>query len=323
LQYHTDGSKAVNLRNPPDENGTKKQTYENHDIEDLKEESIGKHIAIHGYVKVIRKLSSNFGFLYVLNEGSQLVCVLTAEGDSQIHKTVENLKPLSPVRTYGQLRYKQDGKSYQGSPFLDKIELAVDTVEVLNKGLQIQMPATSSAASNTTWQTAHRHILIRTDKRLMDGLKLRAKVASLCRNFLESQKFIEVETPLLFKSTPEGAREFLVPTRRAGLAYALPQSPQQYKQILMASGINRYYQIAKCFRDEDMRADRQPEFTQLDLEMSFASGREVTQVMEDLIRHVWLSVLSIDIGTIPVMTYHEAISRYGSDKPDLRFGYEV
>ncbi|KAI7559223.1 hypothetical protein KC346_g22855, partial [Hortaea werneckii] len=137
--------------------------------------------------------------------------------------------------------------------------------------------------------------------------------------------FEEFETPMLFKSTPEGAREFLVPTRDPGMAYALPQSPQQYKQILMASGIPRYMQIARCFRDEDLRADRQPEFTQVDLEMAFASGEDVMRTIEDTVKALWGAMLDVKNlpAAFPRMTYEEAMSKYGSDKPDIRLGSEI
>ncbi|KAI5844523.1 tRNA synthetases class II-domain-containing protein [Morchella snyderi] len=177
---------------------------------------------------------------------------------------------------------------------------------------------------DTVFPPEQRHLQLRTKHSLYSALRLRAKVASICRNHLERNDFLEVETPLLFKSTPEGAREFLVPTRSkengGGMCYALPQSPQQYKQILMASGVARYFQLAKCFRDEDLRADRQPEFTQLDLEMSFATGEDVMSVIEELLNKIWYETLGIDLGGgFQRMTWWYAMKFYGSDKPDLRF----
>ncbi|GMF03111.1 unnamed protein product [Ambrosiozyma monospora] len=162
---------------------------------------------------------------------------------------------------------------------------------------------------------------------------MRAKAAKIARSVLDSQYFTEIETPLLFKSTPEGAKEFLVPTRKKGFFYALPQSPQQYKQLLMASGFKGYYQIAKCFRDEDLRADRQPEFTQIDLEMSFGKAEDVQHVVEELVTSIWSGVRNLPLYRVegdselvelkpgdkfPKLNYADALSKYGIDKPDLR-----
>jgi aspartyl-tRNA synthetase len=153
---------------------------------------------------------------------------------------------------------------------------------------------------------------------------MRHAVARATRGYLDRNGFIDIETPVLYKSTPEGAREFLVPSRiHDGHFYALPQSPQLFKQLLMVSGFDRYYQIVKCFRDEDLRADRQPEFTQIDIETSFLSEREIQDMMEGLVRHVFMEVLEVDLGAFPRLTYADATSRYGSDKPDLRVKLEL
>ena len=155
-------------------------------------------------------------------------------------------------------------------------------------------------------------------------LRMRHKTAKAVREYLDDQGFVDIETPVLYKSTPEGAREFLVPSRiHDGQFYALPQSPQLFKQILMVAGYDRYYQVVKCFRDEDLRADRQPEFTQVDIETSFLSEREIQDIMEGLVRHVWKRVLGVELAPFPRLTHAEATSRYGSDKPDLRVKLEL
>ena len=159
---------------------------------------------------------------------------------------------------------------------------------------------------------------------MQKALRLRHATSRAVREYLDDNGFIDVETPVLYKSTPEGAREFLVPSRiHDGQFYALPQSPQLFKQLLMVAGFDRYYQIVKCFRDEDLRADRQPEFTQIDIETSFLSEREIQDIMEGLVRHVWKKVLDVDLPAFPRLTYAEATSRYGSDKPDLRVKLEL
>src|SRR6185436_12910067 len=157
------------------------------------------------------------------------------------------------------------------------------------------------------------------------NLRLRSKVATATRVFMEEQGFLEVETPLLFKSTPEGAREFIVPNRREpGTVYALPQSPQQFKQMLMVAGVERYYQLARCFRDEDQRADRQLEFTQVDIEMSFIEREDIYALIEGLLKRVWKTALNLDVATpFKRITFEEALNNWGIDKPDTRFGMEL
>src|SRR5690606_15751400 len=166
-------------------------------------------------------------------------------------------------------------------------------------------------------------VLVRTT--LLRNLQVRHKTAKSIRDYFDSQEFIEVETPALFKSTPEGAREYLVPSRiHPGEFYALSQSPQQYKQILMVAGVERYFQIARCFRDEDLRADRQMEFTQVDVEASFVDREDIYALFEGMVRKVWKEAANYELpGAIPRMSFHEAMNRFGVDKPDLRFGLEL
>ncbi|KAI9825901.1 MAG: hypothetical protein M1832_000842 [Thelocarpon impressellum] len=238
------------------------------------------------------------------------------------HASLKSMEAHSPVAIKGILKTRKKKPSGSGSTGIHKIrdyEVELTNVHPLNP-----FPKDIIVKEDTRFPPEQRHLQLRNDKGMREALRFRARVASICRDELSKDGFTEVETPLLFKSTPEGAREFLVPTRRKGLAYALPQSPQQYKQILMASGIARYYQIAKCFRDEDLRADRQPEFSQLDLEMSFATGEDVMACIESLIRRLWKTLKDVDLPqTIPRLSYGEAMTRYGSDKPDRRLGAEI
>lgn len=237
------------------------------------------------------------------------------------HSLLKRQGAHTPVVIKGRLQARrQDPDSkpdLSGIVKVQSLEVALSYIQVLNG-----MPKDILVTPDAVYPPEQRHLQMRQDKSIRDALEFRSKLARLCRAILsEWLGFVEVETPLLFKSTPEGAREFVVPTRQKGLAYALPQSPQQFKQVLMGSGIPRYYQIARCFRDEDLRADRQPEFTQLDLEMAFADGEDVMNAITTLIRSLWTKMLGKTLHTpFPRMTYAEAMANYGVDKPDLRYG---
>ncbi len=203
------------------------------------------------------------------------------------------------------------------------IEIMADDIEVLSVSAPLPFPIDDRVAVGDEIRLKHRYLDLR---RASSGnaLRMRSKVNQIARDVLLDREFIEIETPTLTRSTPEGARDFLVPVRlQPGHWYALPQSPQLFKQLLMVGGMERYFQIARCYRDEDFRADRQPEFTQLDIEMSFVDQEDVLEVGEAVIRALWKGILDYEIGEIPRMTYMEAMRRFGSDKPDLRFGVEL
>ena len=202
------------------------------------------------------------------------------------------------------------------------VEIEVKSISVLNPAKLPPFMIEDETDGGDDIRMKYRYLDLRRNP-VRQNLQLRHQVARFTRAYLDNQDFIEVETPVLIKSTPEGARDFVVPSRmNPGEFYALPQSPQTFKQLLMVSGFDRYYQIVKCFRDEDLRADRQPEFTQIDCEMSFIEQEDILQTFEGLIRHLFKNVKNIDLPTIPRMTYAEAMKRYGSDKPDTRFAME-
>ncbi|TNG91816.1 aspartate--tRNA ligase [Pasteurellaceae bacterium USgator11] len=207
-------------------------------------------------------------------------------------------------------------------------DMATGEVEVLAKTLKIYnsaavLPLDFNQNNTEEQRLKYRYLDLRRPE-MAQRIKIRAKITSFVRRFMDEHGFLDIETPMLTKATPEGARDYLVPSRmHKGKFYALPQSPQLFKQLLMMSGFDRYYQIVKCFRDEDLRADRQPEFTQIDVETSFMSAEEVREKMEALVRGLWQQIIGVDLGQFPIMTYAEAMRRFGSDKPDLRNPLEL
>jgi aspartyl-tRNA synthetase len=226
------------------------------------------------------------------------------------------------IKVTGTVERRPDGNENADLATGD-VEIMVTDLEVLSVAAPLPFPIDDRVAVNDEIRLKYRYLDMRRAA-TGDALRMRSKVNQIARNVLLDRDFVEIETPTLTASTPEGARDFLVPARLApGSWFALPQSPQLFKQLLMVGGMERYFQIARCYRDEDFRADRQPEFTQLDIEMSFVEQEDVIEVGEAVIRAVWQGVLGYEIGDIPRMTYAEAMRRYGSDKPDLRFGLEL
>jgi aspartyl-tRNA synthetase len=203
------------------------------------------------------------------------------------------------------------------------IEVITDSLEVLSTAAALPFQIDDRSTVNDEVRLKYRYLDLRR-KSAGDVLRMRSRMSHIARSVLIDDDFVEIETPTLTRSTPEGARDFLVPVRlKPGHWYALPQSPQLFKQLLMVGGMERYFQIARCYRDEDFRSDRQPEFTQLDIEMSFVDQSDVIAIGEKVVREIWQGILGYSIGDIPHMTYHEAMRRFGSDKPDLRFGIEL
>jgi aspartyl-tRNA synthetase len=255
-----------------------------------------------------------------LRDGSGVVQVVVRDSEA-----VHELRNEYCVAATGEVRLRPEGNANPDLP-TGEVEVVVDGVEVLSEAAPLPFPTDERRSSNINeeMRLKYRYLDLRRDD-MAHNIRTRAKATKVIRDVMDELGFLDIETPYLTRSTPEGARDFLVPVRlQPGNWYALPQSPQLFKQLLMVGGMEKYYQIARCFRDEDFRADRQPEFTQLDIEMSFADQEDVIVVCEAVVAGVWKDVLGVEIPTpLSRLTYAEAMARFGSDKPDLRFGAEL
>ena len=283
----------------------------------------GKKVTLIGWVDTVRDLG---GVRFVdLRDREGITQIVFNPSNPAVHEVAKNLKSESVIQVTGTVTPRDADTINEKLP-TGTIEVVAEEITVHNVCAPLPFPMEDDKADkvNEDLRLAYRYLDLRRPRNL-NLLRMRAKAGHAIRNYLDEQAFVEVETPILFKSTPEGAREFLVPSRlNPGQFYALTQSPQQYKQMLMVSGIERYYQLAKCFRDEDLRADRQPEFTQVDIEMSFIEREDIYALIEGMLKRVWKEVLDIDIPTpFPRMPYQEAMDRFGVDKPDTRFGIEI
>ncbi|MGS0753280.1 aspartate--tRNA ligase [Roseateles sp. GG27B] len=261
------------------------------------------------------------GVIFIdLRDREGLVQIVCDPDRAAMFKVAEDVRNEFCVKIIGKVRARPAGTENANLPS-GKIEVLCHELEVLNASVTPPFQMDDENLSETTRLT-HRVLDLRRPY-MQNNLMLRYRVAMEVRKFLDERGFVDIETPMLTKSTPEGARDYLVPSRvHDGMFFALPQSPQLFKQLLMVAGFDRYYQITKCFRDEDLRADRQPEFTQIDIETSFLGEEEIRDMFEGMIRHVFLTALKVDLGAYPVMKYAEAMHRYGSDKPDLRVKLE-
>jgi aspartyl-tRNA synthetase len=261
------------------------------------------------------------GVIFIdLRDREGLVQVVCDPDRADMFKIAEDVRSEYCLKIVGKVRARPTGTE-NANLVSGKVEVLCHEIEVLNASVPIPFQIDEDNLSETTRLT-HRVLDLRRPY-MQNNLMLRYKVAMEVRKFLDEHGFVDIETPMLTKSTPEGARDYLVPSRvHDGHFFALPQSPQLFKQLLMVAGFDRYYQITKCFRDEDLRADRQPEFTQIDIETSFLTEEEIRSMFEGMIRHVFRKALNVELGDYPVMKYAEAMHRYGSDKPDLRVKLE-
>lgn len=261
------------------------------------------------------------GVIFIdLRDREGLVQVVCDPDRAEMFKIAEDVRNEFCLKIVGKVRARPAGTE-NANLTSGKIEILCHELEVLNPSVTPPFQLDDENLSETTRLT-HRVLDLRRPY-MQNNLMLRYRVAMEVRKFLDEQGFVDIETPMLTKSTPEGARDYLVPSRvHDGMFFALPQSPQLFKQLLMVAGFDRYYQITKCFRDEDLRADRQPEFTQIDIETSFLTEEEIRSMFEGMIRHVFMKALNVDLGEYPVMKYAEAMHRFGSDKPDLRVKLE-
>ena len=285
-----------------------------HDAGSLRAEHIGQQVTLAGWVARRR---DHGGVAFIdLREASGVVQVVVRE------EVAHQLRAEFVLKVVGTVQQRPDGNENANIP-TGEIEVIADDVEILSTSAPLPFPIDEHVEVGEEVRLKYRYLDLRREAPAK-ALRLRSKVNAAARSVLGEQDFVEIETPTLTRSTPEGARDFLVPARLAPSSwYALPQSPQLFKQLLMVAGMERYYQIARCYRDEDFRADRQPEFTQLDIEMSFVEQADVLALMEKILVEMW-ALIGYDIPTpIPHMTYAEAMRRFGSDKPDLRMGQEL
>lgn len=285
---------------------------------ELRIKNVGEVVTLAGWVQRTRKMGG-MTFVDLRDRYGITQIVFNNENDSELTDRANRLGREFVIQVKGEVaeRSSKNVKMPTGD-----IEIIASELNVLSESLTPPFTIEDNTDGGDDIRMKYRYLDLRRNS-VRANLELRHRMTILIRNFLDSRDFIEVETPILIGSTPEGARDFVVPSRmNPGQFYALPQSPQTLKQLLMVAGFDRYFQIAKCFRDEDLRADRQPEFTQIDCEMSFVDQEDVLEVFESMARHLFKEIRGVEIPKLEQMTWHDAMRRYGSDKPDLRFGME-
>lgn len=293
-----------------------------HNCASLNLDTIGQKVVLMGWV-LRRRDHGGLIFIDLRDRYGITQLVFEPEAAPDAHEKAHDLRSEYVIAVKGEVRKRPEGME---NPKLKTgmIEVLCSELRILNTSRTPIFPLDEEVDVAETNRLRYRYLDLRRPQ-MVENLTLRHKVCQAMREYLNEREFLEIETPMLTRSTPEGARDYLVPSRvNPGCFYALPQSPQLYKQILMISGMERYYQIVRCFRDEDLRADRQPEFTQLDMEMSFVEEEDIIELIEGLIRHIFQKGLGRDVSTpFPRLTYAEAMERFGTDRPDMRFGLEL
>ncbi len=289
---------------------------------EIRESDIGQQVTLCGWVFRWR---DHGGLIFIdLRDRSGIVqIVFSPDVSGEIHERAHELRSEYVISVSGEIRKRPEGTENPNLP-TGLVEIYVSRLEVLNESLTLPFMVEDAADASESLRLKHRYLDLRRPE-MQRNLIIRHKTTKVIRDYLDELGFLEIETPMLTKSTPEGARDYLVPSRvNPGQFYALPQSPQLFKQILMVSGLEKYFQIVKCFRDEDLRADRQPEFTQVDVEMSFVDRDDVLNNIEAMLKRVFHDVLGIELDTpFERLSFHESMERFGTDKPDLRFGLEL
>ena len=292
--------------------------YRTNTCGELRLSDAGKQVTLAGWVQRTRKMGG-MTFVDLRDRYGITQLVFNEAADAALCEQANKLGREFCIQAMGKVSERQSKNSKMPT---GDIEILVNNLVVLSESLTPPFKIEDETDGGDDLRMKYRYLDLRRPI-VRKNLELRHRMTILIRNFLDNQKFIEVETPVLIGSTPEGARDFVVPSRmNPGQFYALPQSPQTLKQLLMVSGFDRYFQIAKCFRDEDLRADRQPEFTQIDCEMSFVDQADVINLFEELCRHLFREIRGVELPKLQQMTWTEAMKRFGSDKPDLRFGME-
>ena len=294
-----------------------------HLSEELTEKDVNKRVIVMGWI-LRRRDHGGVIFIDLRDRKGLVQLVFNPEFSEQTHAQAHNLRPEWVIAVRGEVRPRPDD-SLNPDLVTGKIEIFVDELKILNSSDPPPFPLDEETTPTDAVRYKYRYLDLRKPAGARQNLLFRNRLLSQIRNFLSSEDFVEIETPFLTTSTPEGARDYLVPSRlNVGSFFALPQSPQLFKQLLMVAGFERYYQIVRCFRDEDLRADRQPEFTQLDIETSFIEEKDLFTIMETMIQGIFRELLGIELKTpFPTIPYCDAMARYGLDKPDVRFGLEL
>ncbi len=294
--------------------------YRTHTCGELRLSDAGKQVTLAGWVQRIRKMGG-MTFIDLRDRYGITQLVVDDASDASVKENLAKLGREAVIQAVGKVAERQSKNSKIET---GDIEIILSAINILNLSATPPFTIEDNSDGGDELRARYRYLDLRRNP-LKNALMLRHRIAHEVRNYLDANDFLEIETPYLIKSTPEGARDFVVPSRmNPGEFYALPQSPQTFKQLLMVAGYDRYFQIVRCFRDEDLRADRQPEFTQIDCEMSFVEQEDVLNIFEGMMRTLFKNVLGVEIAPkLPRITWYEAMDRYGSDKPDIRFGMEI